>query len=223
MCIRDSSNLDSQIATSRRKLTTLQDSIRRDAAQFERDRAALFTADGKQLYNTDIHAEKMSALVERATSAAQATIVQIVTEQEHLATLQQAARAESLSLMGYSAEELQRATALRPFIEADVATLDARNLTANVHAAVHGGDRVALPGAVTSLPSIHTDPVVGSSSPATMRRVVDLPQPDGPIITTSSPEGNVRSRRSIVARPPLAPSYRLLMPVSRTSHMTQPR
>ena len=157
------SNLDSQIAASRRKLTTLQDSIRRDAAQFEKDRAALFTADGKQLYNTDIHAEKMSALVERATSAAQATIVQIVTEQEHLATLQQAARAESLSLMGYSAEELQRATALRPFIEADVATLDARNLTANVHAAVHGGDRVAAMLYLRLLPARYDEAARGKA------------------------------------------------------------
>ena len=137
------SNLDSQIAASRRKLTALQDAIRRDAAQFEKDRAALFTDGGKQLYNTDIHAAKMQALVDRATAAAHAAVVQVVAEREHLATLEQATRADSLSLMGFNAEELQRATALRPFIEADVAGMDARDLAANVAAAVRGGDKAA--------------------------------------------------------------------------------
>jgi hypothetical protein len=47
-------------------------------------------------------------------------------------------------------------------------------------------------------------PSVGSSSPATIRRVVDLPQPDGPISTIISPDGNVRSRRSTAARVALA-------------------
>ncbi len=137
------SNLDSQIAASRRKLTTLQDSIRRDAAQFEKDCAALFTAGGKQLYNSDIHTAKMQGLVDRAIAAALAVAEQISEEQAHLATLERAARADSLGLMGFGAEELQRATALRPFIEADVNTLDARNLAANVAAAIRGGDQAA--------------------------------------------------------------------------------
>lgn len=137
------SDLDSQIAATRRKLTALHDSIRRDAAQFERDRAALFTAEGKQVYATDIHAAKMQALTDRATAAALDVAAQISEEQSHLTTLERAARADSLSLMGFGAEELQRATALRPFIEADVNTLDARNLAANVAAAIRGQDAAA--------------------------------------------------------------------------------
>src|SRR5262252_10365640 len=38
----------------------------------------------------------------------------------------------------------------------------------------------SAPGPVTGAPSRRTRPVVGRSSPATMRRSVDLPQPDGP-------------------------------------------
>ncbi len=137
------SNLDSQIAASRRKLTALQDSIRRDAAQFEKDRAALFLADGRQMFNSDLHQQKMQVLTDRATAAALAVAAQISEEQAHLATLERAARADSLSLMGFDAAELQRATALRPFIEADVAGLDARNLAANVAAAIRGEDAAA--------------------------------------------------------------------------------
>src|ERR1700682_1882647 len=38
----------------------------------------------------------------------------------------------------------------------------------------------SAPGPVTGSPSRSTWPVVGRSSPATMRSSVDLPQPDGP-------------------------------------------
>src|SRR5438093_12268149 len=38
----------------------------------------------------------------------------------------------------------------------------------------------SAPGPVTGAPSSSTRPVVGTSSPATMRSSVDLPQPDGP-------------------------------------------
>ena len=40
---------------------------------------------------------------------------------------------------------------------------------------------------VTSLPPISTRPLVTASSPATMRSVVVLPQPEGPSSVTSSP------------------------------------
>src|SRR6266496_3430390 len=40
---------------------------------------------------------------------------------------------------------------------------------------------------VTSAPSIAIEPVLASSSPAIMRRSVDLPQPDGPTRTRNSP------------------------------------
>src|ERR1700756_2328573 len=51
----------------------------------------------------------------------------------------------------------------------------------------------SLPGPVTGLPSIDTWPVVGSSQPATMRRSVDLPQPEAPIMQTNSPFEIARS------------------------------
>ena len=41
--------------------------------------------------------------------------------------------------------------------------------------------------AVTSSPSIRTRPLVGSISRLIIRSTVDLPQPDGPISTASSP------------------------------------
>ncbi len=44
----------------------------------------------------------------------------------------------------------------------------------------------SAPGPVTSWPSSSTRPVVGVSSPATMRSSVDLPQPDGPRMVTKS-------------------------------------
>ena len=40
---------------------------------------------------------------------------------------------------------------------------------------------------VTSVPPIRTRPPVTASSPATIRNVVVLPQPDGPSSVTSSP------------------------------------
>ncbi len=39
----------------------------------------------------------------------------------------------------------------------------------------------------TTLPAISMVPAVISSSPATMRRSVDFPQPDGPTMTRNSP------------------------------------
>ena len=42
-------------------------------------------------------------------------------------------------------------------------------------------------------PSIATSPALISSSPATMRSNVDLPQPDGPTKTTNSPSSIARS------------------------------
>ena len=40
---------------------------------------------------------------------------------------------------------------------------------------------------LTTLPAIQISPAEISSSPATMRSSVDLPQPEGPTMTTNSP------------------------------------
>jgi hypothetical protein len=40
---------------------------------------------------------------------------------------------------------------------------------------------------VTSLPPMRAAPPLGSTKPAIMRKVVVLPQPDGPSSTTNSP------------------------------------
>ena len=45
---------------------------------------------------------------------------------------------------------------------------------------------------VTSRPSIEIVPASGSSKPAIMRKVVDLPQPDGPSSVSSSPVRDAR-------------------------------
>jgi hypothetical protein len=47
---------------------------------------------------------------------------------------------------------------------------------------------------LTIWPSIITRPAVIDSSPATMRRAVVLPQPDGPTNTTNSPLGTSSAR-----------------------------
>ena len=49
---------------------------------------------------------------------------------------------------------------------------------------------------VISMPSIKTDPAVGISSRFSERRSVDLPEPDGPMMTTTSPRRTLRSMPS---------------------------
>src|SRR5579883_1056261 len=57
------------------------------------------------------------------------------------------------------------------------------------------------PGPVTRRPSTLTLPLVGNSKPATMRRHVVLPQPDGPTIATNSSSAMTRSMRSTATMP----------------------
>src|SRR4029079_5892625 len=59
---------------------------------------------------------------------------------------------------------------------------------------------------VTSLPSIRMRPLSTSSSPASMRRLVDLPQPEGPTRTRNSPSAMSRFSASPAGRE--APGYR---------------
>jgi len=49
--------------------------------------------------------------------------------------------------------------------------------------------RWAGPSVVTSRPPMKISPEVGDSSPAIMRRVVVLPQPEGPRMVVSVPRG----------------------------------
>ena len=49
------------------------------------------------------------------------------------------------------------------------------------------GAKVGGPGPATCLPAISSVPSDGVSKPPTMRSRVDLPQPEGPTTTTSSP------------------------------------
>jgi hypothetical protein len=56
---------------------------------------------------------------------------------------------------------------------------------------------------LTTMPSISSVPPVIFSSPAIIRRSVDLPQPEGPTKTISSPSSMSRSMsRSTVTVPP---------------------
>src|SRR5437879_2315405 len=61
-----------------------------------------------------------------------------------------------------------------------------------------------LPGgkSFTTRPPILMVPLVGKSSPATMRNVVVLPQPDGPSRLTNSPSAISRSRSRTAASAP---------------------
>src|SRR5580698_11152096 len=64
-----------------------------------------------------------------------------------------------------------------------------------------GGSRIPRPGDDTTLPPMLISPEVGCSRPATQRRVVVLPQPDGPSSTTISPAGTAKLTPSIAGRP----------------------
>src|SRR2546423_15227039 len=55
---------------------------------------------------------------------------------------------------------------------------------------------------VTSRSPIAIVPAVGCSSPATIRSAVDLPQPDGPTSTISSPSATSSERSSTATVPP---------------------
>src|SRR6201996_8861586 len=64
-----------------------------------------------------------------------------------------------------------------------------------------GDTRMPRPGDDTVLPPIEISPPVGCSSPATQRKVVVLPQPEGPSNTTISPAGTLKLTPSIAGRP----------------------
>ena len=56
--------------------------------------------------------------------------------------------------------------------------------------------------AVMSSPSTRTRPALGASSPARMRSVVDLPEPEGPSRAKNSPGSITRSRPFSAATAP---------------------
>src|SRR5712671_430608 len=64
-----------------------------------------------------------------------------------------------------------------------------------------GGTRMPRPGDDTTRPPMLISPDVGCSSPATQRKVVVLPQPDGPSSTTISPAGTAKLTPSMAGRP----------------------
>src|ERR1700684_2735600 len=64
-----------------------------------------------------------------------------------------------------------------------------------------GGTRMPRSGDDTTLPAMLISPDVGCSRPATQRKVVVLPQPEGPSRTTISPAGTAKLTPSIAGRP----------------------
>src|SRR5882762_3471956 len=64
-----------------------------------------------------------------------------------------------------------------------------------------GGTRMPRAGDDTILPAMLISPSVGCSSPATQRKVVVLPQPEGPSSTTISPAGTAKLTPSTAGRP----------------------
>ena len=73
---------------------------------------------------------------------------------------------------------------------------------------------------LTTLPPIQISPSVISSSPAIMRSVVDLPQPDGPTSTTNSWSAISRSIPRTACTPP---SYALTTLRTETPATRAPR
>src|SRR5450830_1436476 len=64
-----------------------------------------------------------------------------------------------------------------------------------------GGSRMPCAGDDTTRPAMLMVPAVGCASPATQRKVVVLPQPEGPSRTTISPAGTAKLTPSIAGRP----------------------
>src|SRR5258705_5698989 len=64
-----------------------------------------------------------------------------------------------------------------------------------------GGTSMPRPGDDTRRPAMLISPEVGCSRPATQRKVVVLPQPEGPSRTTISPAGTAKLTPSIAGRP----------------------
>src|SRR5476649_1667152 len=64
-----------------------------------------------------------------------------------------------------------------------------------------GGSRMPCAGDDTTRPAMLIVPSVGCSRPATQRKVVVLPQPEGPSSTTISPAGTAKLTPSIAGRP----------------------
>src|SRR5947199_9441520 len=64
-----------------------------------------------------------------------------------------------------------------------------------------GGTRMPRAGDDTRRPAMLISPEVGCSRPATQRKVVVLPQPDGPSRTTISPAGTANLTPSMAGRP----------------------
>src|SRR6266567_9235776 len=64
-----------------------------------------------------------------------------------------------------------------------------------------GGTSTPSEGADTVAPPIRIVPALGCSSPATQRKVVVLPQPEGPSRTTISPAGTAKLTPSMAGRP----------------------
>ena len=64
-----------------------------------------------------------------------------------------------------------------------------------------GGTRTPRSGDDTRFPAMLMSPPVGCSSPATQRKVVVLPQPEGPSSTTISPAGTAKLTPSTAGRP----------------------
>src|SRR5665213_1869569 len=64
-----------------------------------------------------------------------------------------------------------------------------------------GGSKMPCAGDDTTRPAMLIVPAVGCSRPATQRKVVVLPQPEGPSRTTISPAGTAKLTPSIAGRP----------------------
>src|ERR1700734_3961752 len=64
-----------------------------------------------------------------------------------------------------------------------------------------GGSRMPRSGDDTTWPPMLISPEVGCSRPATQRKVVVLPQPEGPSSTTISPAGTAKLTPSTAGRP----------------------
>src|SRR2546423_10305519 len=78
-----------------------------------------------------------------------------------------------------------------------------------------GGTSTPCAGAETSAPPMRISPALGCSSPATQRRVVVLPQPEGPSSVTISPAATSKSMPATAATVSVLPAKIFVSPSTR--------
>lgn len=124
------------------ELSLAKNRFDRAAAKFAKDKAYLFAPDGSKIYSDKEHAERMAAITQPLTEAAQN--VRQVAEAAREAAKATKVIQYSDPLTTLNDTELGRAFHLRPFIEDSVAAMPLDQLAQRLSAINAGGDKAAI-------------------------------------------------------------------------------